>query len=200
METTVMSIREAIDNGCIELGKIFDYRPTHNEIILTAEETGTSMIQEYQYLRTQDLCWRIVETFSGKLYLIATDWIRNNYLWLGGKVGCENGPDLLHRLCKGIYSNPSQGLYARNIDALLYREMYQYICPSLTRYWLANKYEKRGIFFCQKGMLQITPRGIEEQKISGGLTEKNEVASILPVVEVPDNILVDILSKSFVEE
>lgn len=195
---TVMPIREAVENGFISMGGTINYVPDSREITLTREKTG--MQEERQLLTTQNLCWRVVESFYNGLFLISTSEWRNNAVWLSGEEGFKNGPHILNETCKTLYSNKKLNLQAKNIDITLLEELVEFVEPRSTRYWVSTQYEQRKMFYWNRGLLQFSPKGIVKQKMYGGLVRISDVADVLPVIHIPESKKVDIFTKSFVED
>lgn len=195
---TVMSIREAVGKGFISMGGMINYVPDSREITLTREKTG--MQEERQLLTTQNLCWRVVESFYNGLFLISTSEWRNNAVWLSGEEGFKNGPHILNETCKTLYSNKKLNLQAKNIDITLLEELVEFVEPRSTRYWVSTQYEQRKMFYWNRGLLQFSPKGIIRQKMYGGLVRISDVADVLPVIHIPESKKVDIFTKSFVED
>ena len=104
----------------LNLGLQINYLPDKKKYVATAAETG--WIEGNQELETEDAIWKILDINMENGDILITTCGPVNNLGLSQAVGYVNGPTILDKICKSLYSNEKalqvRSLTLRDIDKI----------------------------------------------------------------------------------
>ena len=192
---TKLTLLEAYKQGKIKIGDYIGYTPERKVCVLKRQDTGARWSQTF---KTEQLEWRLASVSGTNAMLISED-TSQALIELGGKIGYEEGPKALQKLCKELYSSKKMKAKAICMTEKIFSDLPKELKRSTDKYWLTNRRTSKS-HYAERIYWYLRIAGIYDEGIchTAGLIladsdGKEDVyrLAVRPVIYLPYNTLVD---------